>query len=211
MWEHFRQPIIDNFPAAVGMPTNVQRYLDDVDELFVNDAYNSLSIEGYIVSEELIMKIRGGDWQPHVVNQDRHHMDAMAARGYWQAFQAVKQSISRVLRGENAGIVAKDDHGIWYRELFGASVTAGIVNASDLAGYRNSPVYIRGSMHTPPRHEVVRDLMPAFFELLEKENNPAVRAVLGHFMFFYIHPYVDGNGRTGRFLSQACRMFQRIR
>jgi Fic family protein len=27
-----------------------------------------------------------------------------------------------------------------------------------------------------------------------------IRVVLGHFMFVYIHPYVDGNGRIGRFL-----------
>jgi Fic family protein len=27
-----------------------------------------------------------------------------------------------------------------------------------------------------------------------------VRVVLGHFVFVYIHPYRDGNGRTGRFL-----------
>jgi Fic family protein len=55
-------------------------------------------------------------------------------------------------------------------------------------------------MHTPPRYEVLRDLMPVFFELLEKEDNPAVRVILGHFIFVYIHPYVDGNGRIGRFL-----------
>jgi hypothetical protein len=28
----------------------------------------------------------------------------------------------------------------------------------------------------------------------------AVRVVLGHFVFVYIHPYMDGNGRMGRFL-----------
>jgi len=27
-----------------------------------------------------------------------------------------------------------------------------------------------------------------------------VRVVLGHFVFVYIHPYLDGNGRMGRFL-----------
>jgi fido (protein-threonine AMPylation protein) len=26
------------------------------------------------------------------------------------------------------------------------------------------------------------------------------RVVLGHFIFVYIHPYTDGNGRTARFL-----------
>jgi Fic family protein len=28
----------------------------------------------------------------------------------------------------------------------------------------------------------------------------SVRVVLGHFVFVYIHPYIDGNGRMGRFL-----------
>jgi len=84
--------------------------------------------------------------------------------------------------------------------LFGPSVTAGIVQAADLAGYRNGQVYIRRSMHTPPNVEAVRDLMPAFFELLHQEEQPAVRVVLGHFFFVYIHPYMDGNGRMGRFL-----------
>ena len=48
--------------------------------------------------------------------------------------------------------------------------------------------------------QAVRELMPAFFELLKEEIEPAVRVVLGHFMFVYIHPYMDGNGRMGRFL-----------
>ena len=46
----------------------------------------------------------------------------------------------------------------------------------------------------------VSDLMPLFFELLENEEDSGARVVLGHFMFVYIHPYSDGNGRMGRFL-----------
>ena len=42
--------------------------------------------------------------------------------------------------------------------------------------------------------------MPAFFELLQQEEQPAVRVVLGHFFFVHIHPYMDRNGRMGRFL-----------
>jgi len=49
----------------------------------------------------------------------------------------------------------------------------------------------------------VRDAMPALFELLQKETEPAVRAVLGHFIFVYIHPYMDGNGRISRFLMNV--------
>ena len=55
-------------------------------------------------------------------------------------------------------------------------------------------------MHIPPRREAVRDMMPAFFDLLKEETEASVRVVLGHFVFVYIHPYMDGNGRMGRFL-----------
>jgi Fic family protein len=41
------------------------------------------------------------------------------------------------------------------------------------------------------------------FDLLEKETEPAVRAVLGHWLFGYIHPYPDGNGRMARFLMNT--------
>jgi hypothetical protein len=94
----------------------------------------------------------------------------------------------KVLNENSAGIVVSQDQSIWYRELFAPSVNAGLIAASDLAGYRNQPVYIRRSMHVPPRYEAVRDLMPAFFALLEDEKEPAARAVLGHFFFVYSHP-----------------------
>jgi len=38
------------------------------------------------------------------------------------------------------------------------------------------------------------------FELLAEEENAAVRVLLGQFIFVYIHPYFDGNGRMGRFI-----------
>ena len=115
----------------------------------------------------------------------------------------MKASVEKVLRGDNAGKAARDDHAEWYRQLFGPSVTAGIVRAADLAGYRGGPVYIRRSMDVPPPREAVRDCMPALFDLLDAEAEPSVRVVLGHFVFVYIHPYMDGNGRMGRFLMNV--------
>jgi Fic family protein len=41
------------------------------------------------------------------------------------------------------------------------------------------------------------------FDLLEGEKEPAVQIVLGHWLFGYIHPYPDGNGRMARFLMNA--------
>jgi Fic family protein len=72
-----------------------------------------------------------------------------------------------------------------------------------LAGYRNDAVYLRKSRYVPPRWEAVRDAMPTLFDLLESETEPGVRAVLGHWLFGYIHPYPDGNGRMARFLMNT--------
>ena len=201
-WDKMRADVLQNF-TAVPQQTDTASYLHHLDEVYVSDAYNSLSIEGYRVTPELIERVRSGDWNPESGAADRNHRDALAARGYWQAFQQVKKSVEKVLSNQNAGLIASADHSAWYRELFGPSVTAGLIKPADLAGYRNGPVYIRRSMHVPPRYEAVRELMPAFFDLLQNEPEPAVRVVMGHFMFVYIHPYFDGNGRMGRFLMNV--------
>lgn len=127
----------------------------------------------------------------------------MAARGYWLAFNEVKKSVERVLNSDNSGDVADQDHRDWYRELFGPSVEAGILAPADLAGYRNDQVYIRNSRHVPLKKEAILDCMPAFFDHLREEEHPGVRTVLGHWVFVYIHPYLDGNGRMGRFLMNV--------
>jgi fido (protein-threonine AMPylation protein) len=203
MWKEMREAVIEGFPPPPGLPKDAKAYLKTVNDAYVMDAYHSLSIEGYRVSPDLIEKVRQGTWNPDTNAADREQRDALAARGYWLAFQAVQESLKRILKGENPADVADEDHGTWYREMFAPGVTAGLLRASNLAGYRNGQVYIRRSMHVPPSREAVRDLMPVFFDLLRNETEPAVRAVLGHFVFVYIHPYMDGNGRIGRFLMNA--------
>jgi len=200
LWQKMREPIIGRFPKAPGLPRNISAYMKRVEDASVTDAYHSLSIEGYRVTPQLIERVRSNAWNPEMNQEDWERRNAMAARGYWQASQAVHKSIERVLRGENPGLVADEDHGTWYREMFASSVAASLLKPADLAGYRNGQVYIRRSMHVPLNREAVRDAMPAFFDLLREETDAAVRVVLGHFVFVYIHPYMDGNGRMGRFL-----------
>lgn len=202
LWSSMREPVAQVFPPP-GTRKDPATYLNEVDEIYTTDAYHSLSIEGYRVSEALIERVRSGQWNPDRNASDRKDRDALAARGYWQAFQRVRQSLEPILQGENPGAVVRRDYDAWYSELFGPSVTATVLDPSDLAGFRNGPVYIRRSMHVPPSHEAVRELMPELFDLLEAETHPAVRIVLGHFLFVYIHPYMDGNGRMGRFLMNA--------
>lgn len=203
MWEDMRLKVLPYFPTAPGLPADIGAYMKQVESIYVTDAYHSLSIEKYKVTPELIERVKEGIWDIKSNDDDHQQRDAMAARGYYNAFKAVEVSIDRILSGENPGKVLDKDHGVWYRELFGPSVSAGILKASDLAGYRNHQVYIGGSMHTPLNREAIRDAMPVLFELLGAEKEASVRAVLGHFVFVFIHPYMDGNGRMGRFIMNA--------
>lgn len=203
MWSKMREDIIKNFPEAPGLPSDKKAFMDQIEKIYTTDAYHSLSIERYKVTPELIERVKSGTWDLSENEADRKQRDAMAARGYWQAFQVVEQSVLKILDGQNAGSVADNEHGDWYRELFAPSVASGLLKASDLAGYRNHQVYIGNSKHTPLNKEAVREAMPALFELLQTETEASVRAVLGHFIFVYIHPYMDGNGRMGRFLMNA--------
>jgi fido (protein-threonine AMPylation protein) len=203
MWEAMRGTVIESFPKAPGLPKDRKTYLGFVDDIYKSDAYHSLSIEGYNVTAELIERVRSGSWKPEANPSDAESRNALAARGYWQAFQLVKTAVAEIIAGKPAGALVRSAHRDWYRELFQPCVTAGLIPATALAGYRRHPVFLRGSRYVPPRWEIVTDAMSVLFDLLESEPEPSVRAVLGHWLFGYIHPYPDGNGRMARFLMNA--------
>jgi fido (protein-threonine AMPylation protein) len=204
MWESMREGVVATLPKAPGLLRKKKEYLRFVDDIYKSDAYHSLSIEGYSVTPALIETVQRGNWDPdHHNDDDRPSRDALAGRGYWQAFPKVKETVGEVIAGGNAGALARTAHKEWYRELFQPCVAAGLIKAGALAGYRNDAVYLRTSRYVPPRWEAVRDAMPALFDLLEKETEASVRAVLGHWLFGYIHPYPDGNGRIARFLMNV--------
>ncbi len=203
MWESMRPRVLESFPTPPGLPGDREAYLRFIDDIYRSDAYHSLSIEGYSVSPELIERVRAGNWDPDNHDADRQGGDALAARGYWQAFQIVKGNVAEIIAGANPGRLVRASHREWYGALFQPGVAAGLIAPSALAGYRNAAVFLRTSRYAPPRWEAVRDAMPALFDLLEGEPEPGARAVLGHWLFGYIHPYPDGNGRMARFLMNA--------
>ncbi|MGB1231345.1 MAG: Fic family protein [Winogradskyella sp.] len=58
-------------------------------------------------------------------------------------------------------------------------------------------------VHTPPNFEELNELMKSFCEFFNnnpKEDfiHPIVKGSILHFLIGYIHPFVDGNGRTAR-------------
>ena len=202
LWSEMRGAVIENFPPPPSERMTKESYLRQVGDVYKHDAYHSLSIEGYAVTPELIERIRSGRL-PQGTPEARLQNDAMAAKGYFLAHQAVIGSIGRIFDGERPGQVVERDLQTWYAKLHQPYVDAGTIPAYSLAGYRERSVFIRHSLHVPPPREAVPDAMEALFVALAAEEHPAVRALLGHFVFVFIHPYQDGNGRLGRFLMNA--------
>src|SRR5258708_21953892 len=143
LWHKMREPVIDHFPKEPGIPRNIETYMKRVNDAYVTDAYHSLSIEGYRVTPEPIERVRNSTWYADANKGDREQRNAMAARGYWQAYHAGQRSVCRVLHAEDAGQVADQDHGTWYRELFAPSVAVGLLEPPDLPAYPHAQAYIR--------------------------------------------------------------------
>lgn len=62
-------------------------------------------------------------------------------------------------------------------------------------GMAGNDVNVRVGKHIAPKHTEVEGLMRAWLE-----DMPKMTPLIGHVRFESIHPFVDGNGRTGRML-----------
>jgi len=204
LWQSMRNDVFGLKPEPHEKLYTESMIEDLVHEIFKKDAYNSLSIEGYQVTLDLIERIAAGKWEPDEDPTDKQQIDALAALGYHNCFLSVVEIIKNVVSKKSDAAAAIDSsYQDWYRSLFSPSIQAGLLKPSDLVGFRNVPIYIRGSRHVPPRYESIPTCMETFFELLHDEHDPFVRAILGHFFFVYIHPFTDGNGRIARFILNA--------
>jgi hypothetical protein len=158
--------VISCFSQPPGLATDHEKYLSHVEDLYEKDAYNSLSIEGYQVDEDLIVRVQNDQWNPDA-NPD-HLRNELAARGYYEAFLEVKKSLQSLFKGKNLGEVVEKDLKKWYKYLFYPSVKAGIIKEEDLLGYRKGQVYIRGSRHVPLPKEALMDAMDALLHRNKK-------------------------------------------
>lgn len=71
----------------------------------------------------------------------------------------------------------------------------------DTEGYRKVTVFIRGSEHIPPEPEKVPNLMNYFvYNYNHDEQDIFTKIAKYHIELEKIHPFEDGNGRTGRLL-----------
>ncbi len=162
------------------------------------DAYHSTTIEGYRITREQADAIVAG--RPLGDESLEGLRERAALVGYSAAFDEVTRVMSAA-----RGPVRIDEALIFdlYEALFSPSVDAGLLGASDLRQWRRQPAYIRGSPHVPPAEGKLPQLMSAFVESINQDldkDRAVERAVLAHLDFVTIHPFVDGNGRIGRFL-----------
>ncbi|MGR3808392.1 Fic family protein [Pasteurella testudinis] len=76
-------------------------------------------------------------------------------------------------------------------------------HAREAGKYRTIPVAISGAEHQPPQPYLVQPQMAeliAWNAMQTDKLNPIERAAILHSRFVAVHPFIDGNGRTGRLL-----------
>ena len=75
---------------------------------------------------------------------------------------------------------------------------------SGAGAFRQNEVRIRGSAHVPPRTwKAVMAAMEHWESWSTRNSNapPILRAAVLHAWLEHIHPFIDGNGRTGRAIT----------
>jgi Fic family protein len=72
--------------------------------------------------------------------------------------------------------------------------------------YRKKNVDIAGSNHKPPEYLQVNDYMDELIEFINRKDLPKydlIKTAVAHHRFVWIHPFVNGNGRTVRLFTYA--------
>ena len=158
----------------------VQRIYED---FMVEYTYNSNAIEGNTLTlRETEMVLRG------LTVDQKPLKDHLEVVGHKDAFYYVVDLVKE--KAEITESVIKQIHSLVLAD-----------KPMDKGVYRKIPVRIMGAHHEPVQPYLIE---PKMYELLQDykqdDRNIAEKLAEFHIRFEGIHPFIDGNGRTGRLL-----------
>ena len=153
------------------------------EEFTVEYTYNSNAIEGNTLTlRETDLVLRG-------LTIDRKPLkDHMEAVGHKEAFEFVSELVK-----QNEPLSERIIKQIHFLVLVG--------NKDDRGVYRKVPVRIMGAKHEPVQPYMIEPKMEELLKkLMEGKEHIITKLARFHIEFEGIHPFIDGNGRTGRLL-----------
>lgn len=154
-------------------------------EFLIEFTYNSNAIEGNSLTlQETAMVLEG------VTIEQKPLKEHLEAIGHRDAFHYVEGIVSD--KQELSEYIIKNVHSLVL-----------IDRPEDKGVYRRIPVRIMGAFHEPPQPYMIEPMMNELLvnHIQRKAKMHLVEAIaLFHLDFEGIHPFIDGNGRTGRLL-----------
>jgi excisionase family DNA binding protein len=159
------------------------------DEFLVEFTYNSNAIEGNTLTlKETALALDG------VTIDQKPLKDHLEAVGHRDAFLYVTELVNE--KTPISERVIRDIHALVLMD-----------RPDDKGVYRRIPVKIMGALHEPPQPYLVPIQMERLVgELAHDRRHNIEKAALFHLDFEGIHPFIDGNGRTGRLLLNLMLM-----
>ena len=159
------------------------------DEFLVEFTYNSNAIEGNTLTlGETAMVLEG------ITVDGKPLKDHLEAVGHRDAFRYVQQLVA--VKAPFSERVIKEIHSLVLLD-----------KPEDRGVYRRIPVRIVGAHHEPPQPYLVPMQMERLIaDFAEDRRHPVHSAALFHLKFEGVHPFVDGNGRTGRLILNPALM-----
>ncbi|MDR3599332.1 MAG: Fic family protein [Desulfosporosinus sp.] len=166
-------------------PLKVGELLRLSEEFLINFTYNSNAIEGNTLTlQETALIIKEG-----ITIDKKPLKDHLEAVGHKEAYLYVENLVKQKVPLSEK--IIKDIHSLVLMD-----------NREDGGVYRRVPVTIMGAVHTPPQPYLLPARMEQLILKYQKIPLPHVveRVSQFHMEFEAVHPFIDGNGRTGRLL-----------
>lgn len=158
------------------------------ENFLVEFTYNSNAIEGSTLTlSETALALEGVTFDQKPL---RDYLDAV---GHRDAFLFIQSLVNKKVKISER--VIKQIHSLVL-----------ISRAQDKGIYRSIPVRISGAFHEPPQPYLIPGKMEELLLNENKNKHPLEKIALFHLDFEGIHPFIDGNGRTGRLLMNLMLM-----